>query len=125
MKKTILIVDDEVDVIQILDFKLKEEGYETITAEDGEEALKKAKKHKPDLILLDLLMPMMDGGEVARKLRDDTKTKDIPVIILTATLAADDTKGIRLERGNMMFPKSTSFNDLVVKINQVLEERKD
>jgi len=80
----ILVVDDEIYIVHILDFSLGMEGYEVITALDGEEALKKASETKPDLIVLDIMMPKMDGYETCKALKADEATKHIPVILLSA-----------------------------------------
>jgi DNA-binding response OmpR family regulator len=80
----ILVVDDEIYIVHILDFSLGMEGYEVITALDGEEALKKASETKPDLVVLDIMMPKMDGYETCKALKGDPATKDIPVILLSA-----------------------------------------
>ena len=82
--KTILIVDDEQDVLSVLKAGLTSKGYSIITAIDGEHALTLARSKQPDLIILDVMMPGMDGPEVAIKLKDSLKTKDIPVIFLTS-----------------------------------------
>lgn len=80
----ILVVDDEIYIVHILDFSLGMEGYEVVTALDGEEALKKATENRPDLIVLDIMMPKMDGYETCKALKSDERTKDIPVILLSA-----------------------------------------
>ena len=80
----ILVVDDEIYIVHILDFSLGMEGYEVITALDGEEALAKATESPPDLIVLDIMMPKMDGYETCKALKADERTKDIPVILLSA-----------------------------------------
>jgi two-component system alkaline phosphatase synthesis response regulator PhoP len=80
----ILVVDDEIYIVHILDFSLGMEGYEVVTALDGEEALRKVKEAKPDLIVLDIMMPKMDGYETCRALKSDDSTRDIPVILLSA-----------------------------------------
>ena len=80
----ILVVDDEIYIVHILDFSLGMEGYEVITALDGEQALEKAKESHPDLIVLDIMMPKMDGYETCRALKANPDTKDIPVILLSA-----------------------------------------
>ncbi len=83
-KKRILIVDDEKDVLLMLEKRLTAEGYSVITATNGTNALQLAKSNCPDLIILDVAMPIMDGGEVAEKLSENPATKDIPIIFLTA-----------------------------------------
>ncbi len=80
----ILVVDDEIYIVHILDFSLGMEGYEVVTALDGEEALRKVNEAKPDLIVLDIMMPKMDGYETCKALKSDAATKDIPVILLSA-----------------------------------------
>jgi two-component system alkaline phosphatase synthesis response regulator PhoP len=79
-----LVVDDEIYIVHILDFSLGMEGYEVITALDGEAALAKADECKPDLIVLDIMMPKMDGYETCKALKSSPETKDIPVILLSA-----------------------------------------
>lgn len=83
MAKKILIVDDEKDLIETLAFKLEANGYKVIKAYDGQEGLEKAEKEKPNLILLDIMMPGMDGIEALRSLKYNPKTRHIPVIMLT------------------------------------------
>lgn len=83
MPKKILVVDDEVDLVEILKLSLEVNNYEVITAFDGEEALEKAKKEKPDLILLDIVMPKKDGWTFVREMKMDESIKHIPVIVLT------------------------------------------
>ncbi len=80
----VLVVDDEVYILHILDFSLGAEGYEVITAANGEQALEKAISEKPDLIVLDVMMPKMDGYETCRKIKALPETKHIPVLLLTA-----------------------------------------
>lgn len=82
--KKILVVDDEVYILHILDFSLGAEGYEVITAADGEEAIDRARVEKPDLVVLDIMMPKVDGFEACRRLKADPETSQIPVILLTA-----------------------------------------
>jgi len=96
MSKKILFVDDEPMIIKIMVSRLNNLGHEIDTALNGKEALKKASKKKYDAILLDILMPVMDGYEVCRKLKADPKTSDIPVIMFTANQSDDYiTAGMR------------------------------
>ena len=83
-KQKILAVDDEEDILELLRFNLTKEGFAVIGAASGEEALKFARAEKPELILLDLLLPGIDGLEVARRLKKDASTKEIPIIMVTA-----------------------------------------
>jgi len=80
----VLVVDDEEYIQHILNFSFGAEGYDVVTAADGEEGIKKAKSEKPDIIVLDIMMPKMDGYEACKRLKTDPSTKGIPVILLTA-----------------------------------------
>ena len=97
-QKRILIADDEEDVVAALEFTLEKEGYECLTAYDGKEALDKAKSENPDLIILDIMMPKVNGYKVSRLLKFDVKYKDIPIIMLTARTQEID-KNIGKETG--------------------------
>ena len=90
MKQKILVVDDEPDAVELLEVNLKRAGYEVVSAHDGEEALTKARMTLPDLIILDLMLPEVDGMEVCKILRRDQKTAGIPIIMLTAKAAEID-----------------------------------
>src|SRR5262245_52141955 len=83
-KGRILVVDDEIYIVHILDFSLGMEGYEVLTALDGEQALERLKNDKPDLIVLDIMMPKVDGYEVCRTIKTSPETQHIPVILLSA-----------------------------------------
>lgn len=95
MDYTILVVDDEESIVNIIEYNLKKEGYKVIKAFDGEEGLIAATRDKPDLVILDIMMPKMDGYEVCRRLR---ATSDVPIIMLTARADEVDTV-IGLEMG--------------------------
>jgi two-component system alkaline phosphatase synthesis response regulator PhoP len=91
----VLVVDDEIHVLQILNYKLKRGGYKVLGATSGAEALGLCRKECPDIIILDIMMPEMDGWEVLSKLKADAATKDIPVFLLTAKAQrADLMKGL-------------------------------
>ncbi|OGH98790.1 MAG: hypothetical protein A2104_01390 [Candidatus Melainabacteria bacterium GWF2_32_7] len=96
--KKILIVDDEQDIVETLKFVLETEGLNCITAYDGEEALNKAKNEKPDLIILDVMLPKINGYKVCRLLKFDAKYKDIPILMVTARSQEED-KSIGEETG--------------------------
>jgi DNA-binding response OmpR family regulator len=94
MSKRILVVDDEMYIVNILDFSLESEGYRVTTAANGEEALRMAVEQPPDLIILDVMMPKIDGFEVCRALKAKEETKQVPIILLTAKdRDADRKKG--------------------------------
>jgi len=80
----VLVVDDEEYIQHILNFSFGAEGYDVVTASDGEEGVSKAKDEKPDVIVMDIMMPKMDGYEACKQIKTDPQTKDIPVILLTA-----------------------------------------
>lgn len=88
----ILLVDDEPDFVDVLRERLETQKYEVIPVYDGEEALEKVKEEKPDLIILDILLPKMNGFDVCRKLKIDENYKKIPIIMLTAKFQANDKK---------------------------------
>ena len=90
MKKKVLIVDDEVDLVETLKFKLEASGFDTLTAYDGLEALSKAKNDHPDLILLDIMLPKLNGYQICRELKSDDKYKHIPIVMLTAKAQESD-----------------------------------
>jgi len=85
MAKRVLVVDDEPDIMEVATFRLKHLGYEIIPAVDAEEAMAFLQKDKCDLILLDLLLPKMQGDELCKKLKSDDKFKNIPIILFTAS----------------------------------------
>jgi two-component system alkaline phosphatase synthesis response regulator PhoP len=84
VRKTILVVDDDDDTVELVSFNLKRAGYAIATASNGVEAIKKARSMAPDLILLDIMMPELDGLDVCEMLRRDSTTSSIPIIMLTA-----------------------------------------
>ncbi|NUQ71025.1 MAG: response regulator [Chthonomonadales bacterium] len=90
MPKKILAVDDEKAIVRLVQVNLEREGYEVVTAYDGREALEKVASERPDLIVLDVMMPYMDGFEVLQNLKKDPETRDIPVIMLTAKAQDQD-----------------------------------
>jgi len=110
--KKILFIEDESALQKTLSDYLKKEGYEVISALDGESGLRLAQTQKPDLILLDLILPKMDGFEVLRKLMENPETKEIPVIILTNLERMEDI-GRALELGAKTY---------LVKANYTLKE---
>lgn len=119
-KSTILIVDDERDILDLIEYNLKKEGFVVVTAEDGEEGIMRARQVKPDLVLLDIMMPKMDGLEVIDMMRQDPALKDIPVIFLTAR-SDEKTEVKGLDRGADDFlTKPISTTKLVSRIKAVL-----
>jgi len=119
-KGKILVVDDEIYIVHILDFSLGMEGYEVVTALDGEQAIEKARAEKPDLIVLDIMMPKLDGYETCKILKAEKDTRDIPVILLSAKGRNVDQK-IGFEVGaDDYITKPFSPRKLVERINAIL-----
>jgi two-component system alkaline phosphatase synthesis response regulator PhoP len=119
-KGRILVVDDEIYIVHILDFSLGMEGYEVVTALDGEQALEKVAQQKPDLIVLDIMMPKLDGYETCKALKSNAETKDIPVILLSAKGRNVDQK-VGFEVGaDDYITKPFSPRKLVDRINAIL-----
>jgi two-component system alkaline phosphatase synthesis response regulator PhoP len=119
-KGKILVVDDEIYIVHILDFSLGMEGYEVITALDGEQALEKARAERPDLIVLDIMMPKLDGYETCKLLKSEDATRQIPVILLSAKGRNVDQK-VGFEVGaDDYITKPFSPRKLVERINAIL-----
>ena len=119
-KGKILVVDDEIYIVHILDFSLGIEGYEVMTALDGEQALAKVAQNRPDLIVLDIMMPKLDGYETCKALKQNPATHDIPVILLSAKGRNVDQK-IGFEVGaDDYITKPFSPRKLVERINAIL-----
>ncbi len=116
----ILVVDDEPDALELIEFNLKGAGYEVVTAADGNEALKKARASLPDLILLDVMLPEVDGLEVCKLLRRDLNTTGIPIIMLTAK-AAEIDRVLGLELGaDDYVTKPFSPRELMLRVKGLL-----
>ena len=116
----ILVVDDEPDAIELIKFNLKAAGYEVITASDGEEALKKARSMLPDLVILDLMLPEVDGLEVCKILRRDQRVSATPILMLTAK-AAEIDRVLGLELGaDDYVTKPFSPRELVLRVKRLL-----
>jgi two-component system phosphate regulon response regulator PhoB len=123
-KETILIVDDEEDIIELIQYNLKTEGYSILTARTGEQAVKIAEQSGPDLMVLDLMLPGMDGFEVTRHLRSRERTQDMPIVILTAKGEESDiVTGLELG-ANDYISKPFSPKVLTARIRAILRRRK-
>lgn len=123
-KKKILLVDDEQDMVYAVKMQLEANGFKVLTAQDGQEGLDKARKENPDLIILDLMLPKIDGYKVCRMLKFDEKYKNIPVIIYTARAQEADEK-LGYEVGaNAYMTKPFDPKKLLAKINELLNNPK-
>jgi DNA-binding response OmpR family regulator len=116
----ILVVDDEVHILKIIDYKLRTAGYTVITAADGVEGVEKARAERPDLILLDVMMPRMDGFQTLEALKQDSATKAIPVFMLTVRgKEMDRLRGLQMGVAGYI-TKPFSPNALLARIEEAL-----
>lgn len=123
MKKRILVVDDEVPLVRLVKVKLESHHYEVLTAHDGQEGLEKARREKPDLIILDIMLPKMNGYEICQLLKFDEKYSKIPVVMLTAKVQEED-KALGKETGaDEYMTKPFDMNDLLAVIEKCLGEK--
>ena len=119
-KERILVVDDEEDILELVRFNLAREGYPVICTTSGEETLKIVQREHPDLVVLDLMLPGIDGLDVAKALKNDPKTRDIPIIMLTAKgEEADIVTGLELGADDYL-TKPFSPRILVARVRAVL-----
>lgn len=125
MAEKILIADDEENLVEFIGRALKKHGYRVITAYDGDNALFLMGEELPDLVILDLMMPLMDGWEVCRRAKSDPATRDIPVIMLTARSSADEAvQGLDLGADDYM-RKPFSLDELLARVRVLLRRKKD
>jgi len=123
-KERILAVDDEEDILELVRFNLDREGYQVICASSGNDCLKTAQSERPDLLVLDLMLPDIDGLEITKILKNDPRTKDIPIVMLTAKgEEADIVTGLELGADDYM-TKPFSPRILVARVKAVLRGRK-
>ena len=119
-KGTVLLIDDEKDILEMVRYNLEKEGFDAILATSGQSGLDIATKHKPDLLILDLMMPGLDGVEVCKRLRANPSTNRIPIIMLTAR-AAETDRIVGLEIGaDDYITKPFSPRELVARVKAVL-----
>lgn len=119
MGKKILFVEDEAVLQKTFSDLITKEGFEVISALDGEAGLRQAKAQKPDLILLDVILPKVNGFDVLKKLKEDPETKEIPVIVLTNLEAVEDVdQALKLGAKSYLVKTNYSLEELVEKINQ-------
>jgi len=122
MAKKILVVDDEKDLVETMTLRLQASGYEVIPAYDGQEGLEKAKKDKPDLIILDLMLPKMDGYRVCGLLKADSRYSKIPIILFTARAQESDKKMGEEVGGDAYITKPFDPPTLLAKIKELIKE---
>ncbi len=123
VRPKILVVDDEPDALELIEFNLKSSGFDVLTAADGETALRLARTRAPDLILLDLMLPEVDGLEVCKILRRDPATSNLPIVMLTAKAAeVDRVLGLELGADDYV-TKPFSPRELVLRVKNLLRRR--
>lgn len=119
-KQTILVVDDEQDLLDLIEYNLMNEGFKVLKAENGKDGIAIAKEHRPNLVLLDIMMPQMDGIEVCDRMRKDSELRHIPIIFLTAR-SDEKTEIEGLNKGADDFiTKPISTTKLISRIKAVL-----
>ncbi len=123
-KKTVLIVDDEPDVLLLLGERLSKAGYDVIKASNGKDAIMMASESLPDLIVLDIAMPGMDGSEVATALRSDAKTKNIPILFLTCLFTKHEEKTCGHALGqNFFIAKPYDVQELLGEVHKRIQRK--
>ena len=123
MGKRILIVDDEPNIVISLEFLMQREGFETSIASDGEAALASVEREKPDLVILDLMLPKINGFDVCQRIREDQRYQGLKVVMLTAKgREAEIAKGLRLG-ADAYVTKPFSTKDLVTRVKDLLRSR--
>ncbi|MEK6591437.1 MAG: response regulator transcription factor [Nitrospinota bacterium] len=121
MRSKILIVDDEADILTLLEYNLKKAGFKVISAKDGPEALELTKKERPDLIILDIMLPSMEGTEICKVIKKDEVTSHIPVIMLTAKgEEVDRIVGLELGAEDYI-TKPFSPRELILRVRAILK----
>ncbi len=124
-KPRILVVDDEADLVSVLRLGLEIEGFEVIEASDGEEGLRKAREEHPDLMVLDLMLPKLDGYKVCRSLKFDERFKNLPILILSARTGEQDRR-LALDLGaNAFISKPYDMRSLVGTIREHLAQARN
>ncbi|MGA2093407.1 MAG: response regulator transcription factor [Sedimentisphaerales bacterium] len=124
-KGKIEIIEDDHDIVEMIEYNLKEEGYRTVSAFDGEKGIELAKIEKPDLVILDIMLPAIDGFEVCRTLKQQQSTAYIPIIILSAkSRETDKVVGLELGADDYM-TKPFSPRELIARIKAVLRRHKE
>ena len=123
MAKKILLADDEADIVTLVSARLKAGGYEVVSATDGETALKLAKEQGPDMVILDVMMPKLDGYKVCRLLKFDSRYKTIPVMMLTARTQPEDIELATACGADAYMTKPLDSKEFLAKIAQLLQAK--
>ena len=122
-KQTILIIEDERAIVDVLTYNFRKEGFEVLTATDGQDGLRRAQASLPDLVVLDLMLPVIEGLEVCRQLRTGTRTKEIPILMLTArSEEVDEIVGFQMGADDYV-TKPFKMKPLIQRIKSLLRRR--
>ena len=125
MAKKILVVDDDREMVELIELFLGNAGFLTLSAFSGEEALEKTFKEKPDLILLDIMMPKIDGWEVLRRIKNDPEAQNTPVAFITArTQNIDKMIGLSVMKAAGYITKPFSKQELLTEVRRIIDEHK-
>ena len=116
--KKVLVVDDDVNIVALVQKRLETSGYAVVTASDGVEGLRKIREVRPDLVLLDVMMPGMDGFSIVREIRTDENLKCIPIVIITAKGELGDI--FRMEGVSAIFEKPFKGDEVLVKVRELI-----
>ena len=121
MSKIVLVVDDQPHIVRLIQVNLEKEGFRVVTASDGVEGIEKVRQERPDLVILDVIMPRKDGFEVLREIKGDEALSETPVVMLTVkTHNADIVEGLK-EGAELYLPKPFHPKELVSLVKRVLE----
>lgn len=122
--KVILLVDDDLTLREMYEERLKAEGFDIIQASNGDEALRKAKESKPNIVLLDIMMPKVNGFDVLKELKADPELKDVPVIVLTALIQdVDRVQGKKLGAADYIVKSETMPGEVIAKIKNAIGQK--
>jgi len=124
-KGNILVVEDNPQTVKLIKFILEKNNYSAVTAKDGEQGLQMAKEKKPDLIILDLMLPGMDGYRVCETLKADADTKEIPIIVLTALDTGADFEKALEKKADWYITKPFEPQHLLKRVSYLIEKRKE
>jgi DNA-binding response OmpR family regulator len=119
----VLLVDDDPVILKLLQVNFEMEGYNVLTANDGVEGLEKARAERPDVVILDIMMPRMDGLEVTRELKGDDSTKDMPILLLSAKAQASDIQLGREVGADDYLTKPFDPLELLERVGEILKSR--
>ncbi|MEO0250196.1 MAG: response regulator [candidate division WOR-3 bacterium] len=123
MAKKILVIEDDPAITRLVDYSLKHEGYDVITASNGLEGIRKAKYETPDLVILDVMLPGMDGFEICHRLRSDAATEKLPILMFSAKAQEmDRTTGMKVGADDYL-PKPAAPAEIVSRVEKLLARR--